>query len=160
MSKLRFICCNKFDLLGLILLSVYAGSAMAQVGVRVDSDRSTRNRSTIGSDRAWKASELIGLNVYTTGDEEKGEIKDLLIGSDGKIKYAAVSFGGFLGIGDKLFAVPMEAIRLERQDGDINLARINVTEESIKERQGFDDDHWPAEADRGFVGTTGSRVSR
>jgi hypothetical protein len=160
MSKLLFLGCDRSDLLVLIVLSACAGSAMAQVGVHVDTDRSTSNRTTTGNDRGWKASELIGLNVYTTGDEEKGEIKDLLIGPDGKIKYAAVSFGGFLGIGDKLFAVPMEAIRLERQDGDINLARINVTEVSIKERQGFDDDHWPAEADRGFVGTTGSRVSR
>jgi len=103
---------------------------------------------------------LIGLNVYTTGDEEKGEIKDLLIGSDGRIKYAAVSFGGFLGIGDKLFAVPMDAIQLERKDGETDFARINVTEESIKERQGFDQDHWPAEADRGFVSElrTGRRV--
>jgi hypothetical protein len=101
--------------------------------------------------RNWKASELIGLNVYTTGDEEKGEIEDIVLGPDGSIEYAAVSFGGFLGVGDKLFAVPWDAIRLERKDGEASVARVNVTEETIKERQGFDQDHWPEQADRGFL---------
>jgi hypothetical protein len=103
------------------------------------------------SAHAWKASDLIGQSVYTTGDEEKGKIKDLMIGPDGKIAYAAVSFGGFLGIGDKLFAVPMDAIRITWKDNKVEKARVDVTEQTIKQRQGFDNDHWPQQADRGFV---------
>jgi sporulation protein YlmC with PRC-barrel domain len=114
----------------------------AQAGDRVAERETGRN---------WKASELIGLNVYTTEDEETGEIKDIVLSPDGRIKYAAVSFGGFLGMGNKLFAVPWNAVRLESKDGEANLARVDVTEESIKERQGFDQDHWPEEADRGFL---------
>ena len=102
---------------------------------------------------AWNASELIGQSVYTVGDQEKGKIKDLMIGADGKIQYAAVAFGGFVGIGEKLFAVPLDAIHLEWKDGKINRARVDVTEESIKQRQGFDDKHWPETADRGFLMT-------
>jgi hypothetical protein len=158
MSTLRFHDCKDFRFFGLLLTLVVTGSALAQVGVRTSSNRDTTGRATTHSNHGWKASELIGLNVYTTGDEEKGEIEDLLIGPDGNIKYAAVSFGGFLGIGDKLFAVPMDAIQLQRKDGEANFARINVTEESIKGRHGFDQDHWPAEADNGFM--TGLRTGR
>ena len=102
---------------------------------------------------AWKASELIGQSVYTTGDQEKGKIKDLMIGPDGKVQYAAVAFGGFAGLGEKLFAVPLDAIHLEWKENKINRAHVNVTEESIKQRQGFDDKHWPEAADRGFLTT-------
>jgi len=102
---------------------------------------------------AWKASELIGQSVYTAGDQEKGKIKDLMIGADGKIQYAAVAFGGFVGIGEKLFAVPLDAIHLEWKDGKIHRARVNVTKESIKQRHRFDDKHWPETADRGFLTT-------
>jgi hypothetical protein len=100
---------------------------------------------------AWKASELIGLSVRTKGDEEKGKIKDLFVSPDGRVEYAAVSFGGFMGIGDKLFAVPIDAIHLEWKDNKVNHAVVDVTEETIKQRQGFEEKHWPEHADRGFV---------
>jgi hypothetical protein len=99
----------------------------------------------------WKASELIGQSVYTTDDQEKGKIKDLMIGPDGRVEYAAVSFGGFLGIGNKLFAVPLDALHLEWKDNKLDRARVNVTEESIKQRQGYDDSRWPEQADQGFL---------
>jgi hypothetical protein len=67
------------------------------------------------------------------------------------VDYAAVSFGGFLGIGDKLFAVPLDAIHLEWKDNKVDKAHVDVTEETIKQRQGFDDSHWPEQADRGFI---------
>ena len=75
------------------------------------------------------------------------------IAPDGRVEYAAVSFGGFLGIGDKLFAVPMDAIHLNWKDNKLNQAHVNVTEQTIKQRKGFDDSKWPEHADRGFVGT-------
>jgi hypothetical protein len=100
---------------------------------------------------AYKASELIGLSVHSSDDQEKGKIKDLIITPDGRIEYAAVSFGGFLGMGDKLFAVPLDALHLEWKDNKLDHAKADVTEQTIKQRQGFDNDHWPDHADRGFT---------
>jgi hypothetical protein len=102
-------------------------------------------------ERGWKVSELIGLSVHTSGDEDKGKIKDIMLGPDGRVEYAAVSFGGFLGIGDKLFAVPWDAIHLDWKENKINYARVDVTEDAVKQRQGFDENHWPERADRGFT---------
>jgi len=103
------------------------------------------------SAHGWKASDLIGAAIYTNKDEEKGKIKDLMIGPDDKVAYAAVSFGGFLGIGDKLFAVPMDAIHITWKDGKLEKAKVDVDEQTIKQRQGFDNEHWPQQADRTFV---------
>jgi PRC-barrel domain len=109
----------------------------------------------VGERQACKSSELVGLSVRTVKDEEKGKIKDLMIGHDGRVVYAAVSFGGFLGVGDKLFAVPFEAIHVVKNGDKIEFARIDVTEETIKNRQGFNQDRWPDQADQSFL--TGSQ---
>jgi hypothetical protein len=102
--------------------------------------------------QGYKASELLGLNVRgRTGDDDIGEIEDLMIGNDGKVKYAAVSFGGFLGIGEKMFAVPFQAIEFVRSDDDL-YARIDVNEEQLKNMEGFDQENWPDQSNRNFAG--------
>jgi hypothetical protein len=127
-----------------ILLVGLAAVSNGQAPKRMDKMQSTGGHSI-------KASELIGLGVRAGGDDEKGKIKDLMIGADGRVEYAAVSFGGFMGMGDKLFAVPMDAIHLEWKDNKISHAQVDVTEESIKQRKGFDSNHWPEQGDREFM---------
>ena len=122
-------------------------------------DRSN-NIDTVTERQSYKASELVGLKVRTIKDEEKGKIKDLVIGNDGRIIYAAVSFGGFLGVGDKLFAVPFEALHVVRNGDKLDFARVDVTEETIKNRQGFDQDRWPEQADPSFLTGTQRHAER
>ncbi len=54
----------------------------------------------------FRASKLVGANVYNQSGQTIGSVDDLLVGSDGKVSEAVVSVGGFLGIGGKLVAVP------------------------------------------------------
>jgi hypothetical protein len=104
----------------------------------------------------FRASALIGMNVRgVTGEDEIGEIKDIAIGQDGTVAYVAVSFGGFLGLGDKLFAVPFEAVEFVREDpndpdDEDYFARIEVTEDQLRARKGFNEENWPEEADESF----------
>jgi hypothetical protein len=148
------------------LMVAVAGTAMllmvgfASVARGQSPDRKNRMESAQAENaagHAWKASELIGLSVRTTGDEEKGKIKDLMISPSGRVEYAAVSFGGFMGFGDKLFAVPLDAIHFEWKDNKISHAKVDVTEESIKQRKGFDENHWPEQGDRGFMTSSAGR---
>jgi hypothetical protein len=105
----------------------------------------------------FRASALIGMNVRgASGDDDIGEIKDIAIGQDGRAAYVAVSFGGFLGLGDKLFAVPFEAVEFVREDpndpdDDDHFARIDVSEEQLRNKQGFNEENWPEEADESFL---------
>jgi sporulation protein YlmC with PRC-barrel domain len=91
------------------------------------------------------ADTLIGNDVYNSANESLGSIKELMIEmSTGKISYAVLSFGGFLGMGDRLFAVPWQALKLDTANKRFTL---NASKEQLKTAPGFDKDHWPSMAD-------------
>ena len=91
------------------------------------------------------ASSLEGDNVYNPAGEKLGDIKGIMLDvRQGRIAYAVLSFGGFLGIGDKLFAVPWQALTL---DVDNKQFLLNQDKETLKNAPGFDKDHWPTMAD-------------
>jgi len=60
--------------------------------------------------------------------------------SNGKVAYAVLSFGGFLGLGDKLFAIPWQALQLRVHEHAFTL---NVSKETLERAEGFDKDNWP-----------------
>lgn len=94
------------------------------------------------------ASTLSGDKVTNPEGENLGEIKELMIDLDsGRVAYAVLSFGGFLGMGDKFFAIPWEALRLSTEEHKFYL---DVPKDRLKEAPGFDKDHWPGTADREF----------
>ncbi len=59
----------------------------------------------------WRASKVVGLNVYNDQNQSIGSINDLLMDKSGNIKAAVISVGGFLGVGAHLVAVPYEKIK-------------------------------------------------
>lgn len=82
-------------------------------------------------------------------DENIGEIQDLMINlQNGQIEYAVLSFGGFLGIGDKYFAIPVEALKYSTKNREITL---DINKETLKNAPGFDKDNWPTEASPEFI---------
>lgn len=80
-----------------------------------------------------------------------GDIKDLMVDPQtGRVLYAVLDFGGFLGIGNKLFAVPLQAF-----DVDTNHERfvLDVSKERLENAPGFDPNDWPSSADTSFLDT-------
>jgi hypothetical protein len=75
----------------------------------------------------WRSSKLIGASIYGPDNSSIGEISDMIIGSDGKIKAAVVSVGGFLGVGSKSVAVPFDALNVRREPNSSAIGRITVT---------------------------------
>ena len=63
----------------------------------------------------WRASKLVGLNVYNEKNENVGSINDLLMEKNGSIKAAVISVGGFLGMGARLVAVPFDKIKFSAE---------------------------------------------
>src|SRR5215470_1495202 len=59
----------------------------------------------------WRASKVVGLNVYNDQNENVGSINDLLMDKSGNIKAAVISVGGFLGVGSRYVAVPFDKIK-------------------------------------------------
>ena len=92
------------------------------------------------------ADTLLGNDVYNDKGESLGEIREFMIDMvSGKIAYAVLSFGGLLGMGGKLFAVPWSALTLDTLNKRFTL---NVPKDTLKDAPGFDKDHWPAMSDQ------------
>lgn len=88
-----------------------------------------------------RASDLKDTKVKNRSNEDLGKIEELMIHLDsGKIAYAVLSFGGVLGIGNKLFAVPWNALSLDRDRREFIL---DVPKERLENAPGFDKDNWP-----------------
>jgi sporulation protein YlmC with PRC-barrel domain len=98
------------------------------------------------------ASSLIGNKVHNPEGENLGEIKDVMVNiSNGRIEYMIIEFGGFLGIGEKFFAVPFYVLSL---DTDRHAFILNQKREVLENAPGFDKDHWPETNSHAMEGTT------
>lgn len=101
-----------------------------------------------------RASKLIGMKIQNSQKENVGQIKDIVVDPiSTRIQYVAVTYGGFLGLGDKLFAVPMHAIKVQVNPDhkDKVILVMDVSKEQMKDAKGFDEEHWPDFSDANFV---------
>ena len=95
--------------------------------------------------RVMSASSLTGDRVYNRAGDDLGKLTDIMIDmSSGRIAYGVLSFGGFLGMGDKLFAVPWRRLGVDEESKHFIL---DVAKETLERAPGFDKDNWPDMAD-------------
>lgn len=91
------------------------------------------------------AETLIGNDVYNLQSEELGDIKEIMLDMrTGHVSYAVLEFGGFLGMGSKLFAVPWSALKLDTVNKRFTL---DASKDRLKNAPGFEKDQWPDMAD-------------
>jgi sporulation protein YlmC with PRC-barrel domain len=91
--------------------------------------------------RVLSASTLENEKVVNAAGESLGKIEDYMIDlNNGRIAYCVLSFGGFLGMGNKLFAIPFQAMTLDTENKRFIL---NIDKERLKNAPGFDEDNWP-----------------
>jgi sporulation protein YlmC with PRC-barrel domain len=62
----------------------------------------------------YRASKLIESDVYNDTGDEIGELDDIVLGADGKANFAILEVGGFLGIGERLVALPFESLKIDK----------------------------------------------
>ncbi len=104
--------------------------------------------------RLMGADTLIGNDVYNYQDEDLGDIKEIMLDvNSGEIAYVVLSFGGFLGMADKLFAVPWSVLKLDTVNKRFQL---NVEKARLESAPGFDKDDWPDMADPAWQATINS----
>lgn len=99
-----------------------------------------------------RGSKFIGMDVTNRAGEDLGDIEDVMIDLNaGRIAYAVLSFGGFLGLGDKFFAIPPDILEYNSVD---DVLILNVDKSAFENAPGFDKENWPDMADR----TWGARI--
>jgi sporulation protein YlmC with PRC-barrel domain len=114
----------------------YANSESSDSNPR---NREGRKRQVLG------AGTLTGDRVRNTAGDDLGKIEEIMIDlASGRVAYAVLSFGGFLGIGDKLFMVPWGALAVDQSAHEFVL---EVRREQLENAPGFDKDNWPDIAD-------------
>jgi sporulation protein YlmC with PRC-barrel domain len=119
-----------------------APAATASAGARIIADDDVREGP---GPELMAAATLTGESVISPAGDELGKIEAIMLDvRAGRIAYAVLSFGGFLGVGEKLFAIPWSALTLDTRARNFML---DVSKEKLERAPGFDKDHWPSMAD-------------
>lgn len=100
--------------------------------------------------QSLSASTITGDDVRNLDGDNLGHIEELVIDLDsGRVNYAVLSSGGFLGVGDKLFAIPWDLLTVDTDNKEVVL---DLSKETLENAPGFDKDNWPDIHDRSWVG--------
>lgn len=87
------------------------------------------------------ASSLMKNHIHNTDGQHIGNVEEIMIDIDaGMVSYVVLSFGGFLGMGDKLFAVPWSALTV---DTDREIFVMDIDKDRLEDAPGFDKNNWP-----------------
>ena len=124
---------------------------LAALGLLLNSSAFAQQQGTSSTEGIqadiFRASKLIGADVENPQGEDLGKIEDVVIDpQDGSVAYAVLSFGGFLGLGEKYYAIPWNA--LHPKAGEADEFVLNVDKERLQNAEGFDKNNWPNMADR------------
>jgi sporulation protein YlmC with PRC-barrel domain len=121
---------------------------VGQGGVKVDTPAGRVAAGDAASAVTFRSSKLVGMNVKNSKNQDLGKIEDLVIDERGHVRYAAISFGGFLGFNNKYFAVPWRSLKVKHDAGSSSyFIELNVTKEYLDNAHGFPSDKWPDFAD-------------
>jgi sporulation protein YlmC with PRC-barrel domain len=119
------------------------GYASSENGDTNPRNQEGRKRRVLG------ASTLTGDRVRNSAGDDLGKIEEIMIDlASGRIAYAVLSFGGFLGIGDKLFMVPWSALTVDQSAHEFVL---DIQREALANAPGFDKGTWPDMADADYA---------
>jgi sporulation protein YlmC with PRC-barrel domain len=92
---------------------------------------------------------ITGDPVRNRAGDHLGKIEDIMLDTvSGRIAYAVLSFGGFMGIGDKLFAVPWRLLRIDTAEHEFVL---DIDKRRLESAPGFDKHNWPDMAQPEFA---------
>jgi len=94
------------------------------------------------------ASDLKGNKIVNKSAEDLGTLEDYMVDLEtGRIAYAVLSFGGWFGMGSKLFAIPWYAFKMQLFENELRIV-LNVDKEVLTKAQGFDKSQLPLSYDQ------------
>ena len=80
----------------------------------------------------WPASEIIGTEVRNTAGEDIGDVNEIILANDGKVRAVVIGVGGFLGMGERDVAVSFNSLKIARDSDNDEVITVNATKESLK----------------------------
>jgi sporulation protein YlmC with PRC-barrel domain len=137
----------------LTLGTVVLGLPVLMLALRADDSPKKINEAKSIEGVVVRASSVNGMAVKSPNDKELGKVEDVVIDMEtGTVRYVAISFGGFLGAGDKLFAVPFRALHVRHEPKSKSPHfELDISKETLEKAKGFDKKHWPDFANPRFA---------
>jgi hypothetical protein len=102
---------SKYLLAGLLTSTMLCVGASAQQAPRPTAPTQAQTVSAYKHSGEWRASKLIGVNVYNQQNEKIGDINEILLAPDGKIAGVVLGVGGFLGMGEHDVLVKLDQLK-------------------------------------------------
>ena len=98
---------------------------------------------------ALSASTLKGDAIKNLNDEKLGDLEEIVIDLEsGRVAYGVLAAGGFLGMGEKFFAIPWDMFTVDADDHSLV---VDLNKEVLDDAPGFDKDNWPLTDDRDYI---------
>ncbi|MEY9178798.1 sporulation protein YlmC with PRC-barrel domain [Bradyrhizobium sp. USDA 326] len=124
---------KSFLAVALLSTAVVGGAAFAQSAQ--PADRAAPAATAQPADKMmlkgnWRASKLMGLNVYNEANEKLGDINELLVDKSGKINAVVIGIGGFLGMGEHDIAVSMDKLKFVEEPVRTSSTSTTTTRET------------------------------
>jgi sporulation protein YlmC with PRC-barrel domain len=79
----------------------------------------------------WPASEIIGTTVRNNAGENIGDVNELILANDGKVRAVVIGVGGFLGMGERDVAVAFNSLKITRDDDNDEVITIDATKDAL-----------------------------
>jgi sporulation protein YlmC with PRC-barrel domain len=107
---------KKLVAIALLSTAIAGGAAYAQTAQPADRAAPAATASPASSDKMmmkgkWRASKLMGLDVYNEANEKLGDVNELILDKDGKVSAVVIGVGGFLGMGEHDIAVTLDKLK-------------------------------------------------
>ncbi|HEY9455351.1 MAG TPA: PRC-barrel domain-containing protein [Bradyrhizobium sp.] len=115
--------------------AIVSGAAYAQQAQPADRAAPAATAQTASSEKImlkgkWRASKLMGLDVYNEANEKLGDVNELILDKDGKVAAVVIGVGGFLGMGEHDIAVPMDKLKFFEEPVRTSAAPAPATRET------------------------------
>ena len=107
---------KNFFAIALLSTALVSSAAYAQTAQPADRAAPAATKSPASSEKMmlkgkWRASKLMGLDVYNEANEKLGDVNELILDKDGKVSAVVIGVGGFLGMGEHDIAVTMDKLK-------------------------------------------------
>jgi PRC-barrel domain len=93
--------------------------------------------ATVSPATLWLASNVYNQSVYDRNEQKIGDLNDLVIEKDGRVKSAIIGVGGFLGVGQKDVEVPFTDLKMMTRNGK-NWLALDRTKDQLQNAPTFD----------------------
>lgn len=115
-----------------VMMAVAAGDVTAQVAGSTITSVTVEEIKTLAL--GWSAKkQILGKSVYNDKDEKVGDVDDLIIAPDSSVSYAIIGVGGFLGLGERLVAIPVKHFK----SGDGRIVLPGATKDALQAMPSF-----------------------